>query len=230
LSRLAAAVCTSFEETAASLPAGRARMTGNPVRPALEQQPVACQARDTLLVFGGSGGAVSLNRAVVAALTSVAGRLNLPRIVHQTGAPGLAEARRAYARASADDGGLEVETYEFIDDMAAAYGRSLLAICRAGATSVAELIATATPAILVPYPHAAGDHQTQNAQALVDAGAAVLIRDDATAPDRLAETLERLLRDRKALDSMAARAAALRRPGAAQRVLDVIRAVTQTRP
>ena len=215
LARLAMAVCTSFEETRQYLPAGRARHTGNPVRPEIETVG-AGGARDTLLVFGGSAGALSLNRAVTSALATLASRRTLPPILHQAGARGLEEVRRAYAAA-----GIEADVREFIDDMAGAYARARLAVCRSGATTVAELAATATPSVLVPYPHAAADHQTANARALEEAGAAELIADDQGTADRLAAALDRLLDDSERLDSMAERAASLRRPGAAARVLEI---------
>jgi len=227
LARLARAVCTSFEESARHFPSGRSHFTGNPIRPALERGGDDAR-RDTLLVFGGSAGALSLNRAVSAALARLAdepGAAILPRIVHQSGARGLDEVRAAYERTCTAHPGLDVEVVEFIDDMAAAYGRAMLAVCRSGATSIAELIATATPSVLLPYPHAAGDHQSANARALEGAGAAVVVRDDDDAADRLVEVLGRLLRSRDQLDSISSKVAVLRRPGATERVLDVVRAV-----
>ena len=216
LSHLACAVCTSFEETAASLPSGRARHTGNPVRSEIEAvKPVP--GRNTLLIFGGSAGAVTLNRAVTAALIRIAARRALPAVLHQTGSRTFHDVKEAYARAA-----IPADVREFIDDMAGAYSRASLAVCRAGATTVAELCATGTPAILVPYPYAAGDHQTANARALMDAGAALLVRDDEQTAAHLEEILDRLLGDPETLDSMAARAASLRRPGATERVLEIV--------
>ncbi len=217
LARLAACVCTSFEQTAGALPAGRAVWTGNPVRREIEEVSGA-GGRDRLLVLGGSGGARSLNRAVVRALIVLSESRTLPPVLHQTGARWLDETRAAYQRA-----GLVVDTQAFVGDMAAAYGAARLAVCRAGATTVAELIATATPAVLVPYPHAAA-HQTANAYSLVDAGAAVIVNDDERLADRLAEVLGGLLSNPERIDSMAACLRALRRPGAAARVLEVVHA------
>ncbi len=228
MAHLSAAVCTSFSDTGRWLPRGRARLTGNPVRPALERLERNA-APDTLLVFGGSAGAVSLNRAVTEALGRLAGQMVLPRVLHQAGSRSIAEVEAAYDRLRAEHPMLQVEVVEFIDDMASAYGRARLAVCRSGATSVAELVATGTPAILLPYPHAAGDHQTANARALEEVGAAVAIRDDADAGARLTEVLGRLLRNPEAIDSMAVKASVLRRPGAAERVVDVVRAVLSRR-
>jgi UDP-N-acetylglucosamine--N-acetylmuramyl-(pentapeptide) pyrophosphoryl-undecaprenol N-acetylglucosamine transferase len=223
LAHLAAAVCTSFEESARYFSPGRARHTGNPVRPEIEGVEPSRQ-RSSLLVFGGSAGAVSLNRAVVAALASLAARTALPPILHQTGSRSLEEVKAAYRSA-----GIQADVREFIDDMAAAYRVARLAVCRAGATTVAELCATGTPAVFVPFPFAAGDHQTGNARALEDAGAALLIPDDAETSARLEEALEELLGDPEKLNSMAQRAASLRRPGSAARVLDVVMSAARAR-
>jgi UDP-N-acetylglucosamine--N-acetylmuramyl-(pentapeptide) pyrophosphoryl-undecaprenol N-acetylglucosamine transferase len=233
LAHLAVAVCTSFEETARTLPAGRARLTGNPVRPEIEalgDRLAAAPAtehlrtRTSLLVFGGSAGAVSLNRAVVAALARLSARAPLPPVLHQTGSRSLDEVRAAYREA-----GITADVREFIDDMAGAYGTARLAVCRSGATTVAELCATGTPAVFVPFPFAAGDHQTGNARALEQAGAALLIPDDAETPARLEDALGRLLGDAEKLNSMARSAAELRKPGAAARVLDVVISAARAR-
>jgi len=220
--RLADAVCTSFTETAAALGNARVTLTGNPVRGQLEgfdgSRP---SQREKLLVFGGSGGAASLNRAVVDALERVGEGVELPPIIHQTGTSSLSSVRESYASL-----GIDAEVCEFIDDMAAAYASARLAICRAGATTVAELVATTTPAVLVPFPHAAGDHQMANARALEAAGAAVVVVDDHQAADNIARALSRLLRDPDGLDSMSAGACSLRHPGASARVLEVVAGVS----
>jgi UDP-N-acetylglucosamine--N-acetylmuramyl-(pentapeptide) pyrophosphoryl-undecaprenol N-acetylglucosamine transferase len=222
-SKLAAAVCTSFEETAASVPRGRARWTGNPVRPELEAPGDPTIARDTLLIFGGSGGAAGVNKAAADAVIELAREktASLPaRIVHQTGASQKNAVDARYAGA-----GVEADVRAFIDDMAAEYRRARLVVCRSGATTVAELTATGSPAVLVPFPHATGDHQTANARALEKAGAAVVIADDRDASARLAATLTRLLNDPNSIDSMAAAAARMARPGAAARVVEVLQQV-----
>lgn len=226
-SHAAAAVCTSFADTASALPRGRARWTGNPVRAELEEAFAGrARSRDTLLIFGGSAGAQSVNRAVLAALRmlSIEGTAPIPpRIVHQAGTLGAEEVRSGYAalhRAS--------EVYEFIEDMAAAYASARLAVCRAGATTVAELTATGTPSILIPFPHAAA-HQLANALALEKEGAAIVIPDDPDTASRLAAELGRLLTSSERLDSMAAAAARLGRPGAARRVLEVMGEVVDVR-
>ncbi len=221
LAHLAAAVCTSFESSAAAFPSGRARFTGNPLRSGFNDAPTY-EGRDTLLVFGGSAGARSLNRAVTEALAAVAAELELPPIVHQAGPAAVEEVRSAYERA-----GISAEVVPFIDDMAAAYARARLAVCRAGATSVAELAATATPAVLVPFRFAAAGHQMENARELEAAGAAEVIDDDERCAERLREALARLLVAGAGLPSMSAQARVLGRPGAAQRVLGVVEEIVR---
>lgn len=224
--RVADAVCTSFADTASALPRSRGRWTGNPVRAELEDAFAARpKSRDALLVFGGSAGALSINRAVLAALRAFdAGSTLLPpRIIHQAGTQGIDEVRAGYAALA-----LPADVHAFIEDMAAAYAAARIAVCRAGATTVAELTATGTPAILIPFPHAAA-HQLANAVALEKEGAAIVIPDGADTGERLAVELSRLLADPKRLDSMAAAAARLGRPGAARRVLDVISEVVGRR-
>jgi UDP-N-acetylglucosamine--N-acetylmuramyl-(pentapeptide) pyrophosphoryl-undecaprenol N-acetylglucosamine transferase len=222
-SKLAAAVCTSFEETAETVPGGRARWTGNPVRPELEAPGESATERDTLLIFGGSGGAAGVNKAAADAVIEAARQKSalLPaRIVHQTGASQKDAVDARYAAA-----GIQADVRAFIDDMACEYRRARLVVCRSGATTVAELVATGSPAVLVPFPHATGDHQTANARALEKAGAAIVIADDASASARLTETLARLLNDPESIDSMATAAARLARPGAAKRVVEVLQQV-----
>ncbi|MFN2378145.1 MAG: glycosyltransferase, partial [Candidatus Binatia bacterium] len=225
LGYLATRVCTSFESTASSFPAGKSVCTGNPLRRGFSERP-PMEGRDLLLVFGGSAGARSLNRAMAAALAELVAdaallaRLpggRLPPVVHQVGKPFVDEVKAAYAAA-----GVEVEVTAFIDDMPKMYARARLAVCRAGATSIAELIATGTPSVLVPLATAAGDHQTENARELEAAGAARVVVDDERCARSLVEALGGLLGDQGALISMSDRAAAMGRPGATERVLDLV--------
>ncbi len=105
--------------------------------------------------------------------------------------------------------------------MAIAYGEADLVICRAGALTVAEVAATGVAAIFVPYPYAVDDHQTHNAQALKDAGAALLIQDSSLNAEELAKTLKTLLENRKQLEQMAIQARALANPGTAVQIADI---------
>jgi UDP-N-acetylglucosamine--N-acetylmuramyl-(pentapeptide) pyrophosphoryl-undecaprenol N-acetylglucosamine transferase len=166
-----------------------------------------------ILVVGGSQGAQALNRIVPDALA----RLERPvRVTHQTG-PAMrdeTEARYRYL-------GLEARVEAFLDDMADAYARADLAICRAGAMTVSELTAMGVPALLVPYPHAIDDHQTHNARYLSDAGAAVLLPQTELTPDHLAVTLRSLIETPERLAEMARRARALAKLDATRAVADI---------
>jgi UDP-N-acetylglucosamine--N-acetylmuramyl-(pentapeptide) pyrophosphoryl-undecaprenol N-acetylglucosamine transferase len=190
----------------------RATLTGNPVRSEIAAiaTPEARYAGRSgplrILVVGGSLGAKALNETVprALALLPVAAR---PIVTHQSGAQHVEALKQAYATA-----GIPADTPYFIDDMAAAYAQADLAVCRAGATTVAELAAAGVPSVLVPFPHAVDDHQTTNARFLSDAGAAVLLPQGELTPERLAALLAEL--DRKRLLGMASRARSLGRPDA----------------
>ena len=220
LGRFAQRVCTSFRETATSFPGARVVCTGNPVREevlavaaARAARPAAAE-RLVLLVVGGSGGAHRLNVAAVEAMARLAGRSRL-RIVHQTGAADAEETRRRYAEVGAD-----AEVQPFFTDMAALYDEADLVLCRAGATTIAELLVVGLPAILVPYPYAADDHQRRNAEAVQAVGAATLILDRDLTPERLADALARLLDDADRRREMGAAARALARPEAGRLVAE----------
>ena len=159
-----------------------------------------------VLVVGGSLGAKALNDVVPKALALLPAA-SRPVVTHQSGAQHVVALKEAYAAA-----GVQASTPAFIDDMAAAYAEADLAVCRAGATTVAELAVAGLPSILVPFPHAVDDHQTRNARFLADAGAAVLVPQSELTPERLAELLAGL--DRKRLLEMASRARSLGRPEA----------------
>jgi UDP-N-acetylglucosamine--N-acetylmuramyl-(pentapeptide) pyrophosphoryl-undecaprenol N-acetylglucosamine transferase len=170
-----------------------------------------------LLVVGGSLGAQALNRTVPQALALLDGPAR-PHVLHQSGRRHLADLQRGYAEA-----GVAADAVEFIDDMAAEYARADLVLCRAGAMTVAELAAAGVASLLVPFPHAVDDHQTTNARFLSDRAAALLIPQAELTPQRLADTLAGLDRDR--LLGMARCARELARPDAAAVVADVCEAV-----
>jgi UDP-N-acetylglucosamine--N-acetylmuramyl-(pentapeptide) pyrophosphoryl-undecaprenol N-acetylglucosamine transferase len=194
----------------------RGVVTGNPVRPeigALDAPEKRYGARSgalRVLVVGGSLGAKALNDVVPQALARIP-RERRPIVTHQSGVQHLEALRASYAAA-----GVEAETVAFIDDMARAYASADLVVCRAGATSVAEIAAAGVAAVFVPFPHAVDDHQTTNARLLSDAGAAILVPQTELSPERLAQLLLQL--DRHSLLEMARRARALGKPDAAQSV------------
>jgi UDP-N-acetylglucosamine--N-acetylmuramyl-(pentapeptide) pyrophosphoryl-undecaprenol N-acetylglucosamine transferase len=219
------AVCVPSREARTRL-GGIGLVTGNPVRPefaAIGPPPNAPSL--ALLVFGGSRGARSINRALVAALPQLAAMTPPPRIVHQTGP----EEHEAVARAYASHPGLTAEVLPFLDDMSQRLSAADLVVCRAGATTLAELAAAGRPAILVPFPFAADDHQRANAETVRDAGAAVMIEDRELDGARCAAEIAALASDRPRRDLMAAAARTLARPDAADRIADVADALLSGR-
>ena len=211
LARLAKRVLTGFAD---ALP--NAEWVGNPVRAAIASLPEPAQRIGTrigkprLLVLGGSLGARALNLAVPKALAQIT-LAERPEVLHQCGSRGLDEARAAYAQAA-----VEAEVVPFIDDMAGSYSWADLAVCRAGALTLAELTAAGLGSVLVPYPHAVDDHQTRNAEALVAIGAAELIQERDLDAQQLAQRLSVLLHDRARVTAMAVAARTLAKPDAAQ--------------
>ncbi len=213
LKPLAAKVMTGFEGVFGD--DAKVVHTGNPVRRDIAALPERRTSRDGalhLLVLGGSQGAQALNETVPAALALLDPALR-PEVLHQAGPKHLAAAETAYAAA-----GIEARVVPFIDDMAEAYRWADLAVCRAGALTLAELAVAGVPSVLVPFPFAVDDHQTVNARHLVARDAAVLFPQDQLTPERLARLLSELLADRTQLQTMAANARSLGRPDAADRV------------
>ena len=215
LARVAREVCLGFAEAAPYLPYARTVHTGNPLRASVLRATPGPRAPGVgLLVFGGSAGAHRLNEAVLAAMPALRASAQL-RITHQTGAADLERVRAGYAAL-----GVTARVDPFIDDMGAAYGAADLVVSRAGAMSCAELTARGLPAILVPYPFAADDHQRLNAEVLAHAGAAEVVLDRGLTGDRLAATLRALLDDPARRTAMANASRSLGRPDAAARVAD----------
>ncbi len=199
--------------------------TGNPVREeiAVIAPPASRYAgrngRLNLLVVGGSLGAQVLNNTVPQALALLP-EDERPRVAHQSGARQLDALRRAYAAA-----GVSGELVPFIEDMARRYAEADLVICRAGALTVAELAAAGVASVLVPFPHAVDDHQTANARFLAEAGAAILLPQRDLSPERLAQVLRELTRER--LRAMAEKARNLAKPEATRDVAELCMAVAR---
>lgn len=190
----------------------KSKWCGNPVRAQIaeiaapEQRFAARSGPLSLLVVGGSLGAQALNEMVPQALALLPADQR-PAVTHQAGARHMEQLRRNYAQA-----GVQGDLLAFIEDMAARYAQADLVICRAGALTVAELAAAGVGSVLVPFPYAVDDHQTQNAKFLADAQAAVLIQQRDLSPRKLADLLAGFTRE-KLLD-MARRARALAKPDA----------------
>jgi UDP-N-acetylglucosamine--N-acetylmuramyl-(pentapeptide) pyrophosphoryl-undecaprenol N-acetylglucosamine transferase len=208
----------SFPETTRYFPAGRTELTGLPVREEFFRIPAKPRgAVLNLLVTGGSQGSRTLNRA---------GRESWPlfrnagfavRIVHQSGPAESEEMREAFAQS-----GLDGEVVPFIRDMPAAFAAADLVVCRSGAGAVSELAAAGKPAVLVPFPFAADDHQTHNAEALERGGAAKLVRDQEMTGERLVAVVQELAAASGRLEAMAEAARQFARPGAARRAADIL--------
>jgi UDP-N-acetylglucosamine--N-acetylmuramyl-(pentapeptide) pyrophosphoryl-undecaprenol N-acetylglucosamine transferase len=207
----------------------RVAVTGNPVRDdflTVDRDAIREEARrhfglapdvTTLFVFGGSQGARSVNQAIVrtAGLWPAAHEL---QILHAAGRALHGEAAAGWERARSGYPTPRVRCLDFIDDMALAYAAADIVVCRAGATSMAELTVLGLPAVLVPYPHATADHQTHNARALEQAGGAVVIADDDLSGRALVEAVTPWLADEDARRTAAASARAFGRPDAAANV------------
>ena len=217
LSKLADRIYVSFEDTGGGLPEEKVRCTGNPVRREILEagrQSKASGAPFTVLILGGSQGAHRVNMAVVEALEILKETEGL-FFIHQTG-----EADREIVRAAYEASGVSAEVEAFYLDMASVYQRTDLAVCRAGAATVAELSALAIPAFFIPYPFAADDHQRLNAQNLCDAGAAEMVLETELTGEMLAEKIIRLAEDPELLRQMARNAESFGRPDAAERIVE----------
>ena len=222
LARFAGRICVPSEAARERL-GGRGTVTGNPVREAVTSiGPSPDGPVPTLLVFGGSRGARSINRAVASALPGLAALSTPPRIVHQTGESDLDEVTAAYSAAYPTD---RFEVCAFLDDMPERLSGADLVLCRAGATTLSELAAAGRAAILVPYPHAADDHQRHNAETVASAGGAVVLRDDALSAATVVATLQPLLEDPARRASMATAQGGLARPDAGRRIVDLLTAM-----
>jgi len=201
---------------------GKAIVTGNPVRPEffVTASPAASGSREAgaggrVLILGGSQGAHVINVAAGEAAPALARRPGGIGLVHQTGERDLARVQAAYAAA-----GLDVRTAPFIDGVAAEMQAADLVVCRAGATTLAELAASGRPAILVPFAAATDDHQRRNAAVLADAGAALVIDERELSGDRLASAISTLLDDPARRQRMGAAMRTFARPDAAARIVD----------
>jgi UDP-N-acetylglucosamine--N-acetylmuramyl-(pentapeptide) pyrophosphoryl-undecaprenol N-acetylglucosamine transferase len=218
LGRVVRNVFLSFDESRRFFKEKKIVMSGNPVRRDLVQKLLGASAaaddRVHVLVVGGSQGAVAVNELASKALSVLAKDVPLS-IVHQTGEKDLEPTSTRYK-----DAGVDADTRAFIKDMAAAYGRANIIIGRAGATTVAELAIAGKPAIFIPYPFAADNHQELNAREMADKGAALMFKQSELTPEKLADALRPLLVDPERRTEMGAAMKSLAKPGAAASVID----------
>ena len=216
-------IYAAFPDTGGKRFQRKMKVTGNPVRKELggskaeaEKKPSGDGIRIerlTLLIFGGSQGARRINEAMAQALDFLP--LEQMSFLHQTGIDELSSVQSAYG---ARDARAAVEA--FFVDMASRYQAADLVICRAGATTVAEVTAMGKPAIFIPYPFAADDHQRMNAQSLVDQGAAEMILEEDLTGELLAERILYFESHPEVLNAMADRARAFGKPDAARRIVE----------
>lgn len=218
LARFPARVLLSFGEAAGYFPAGRVELTGLPVRAEFFAIPDKAPGGEfVVLITGGSRGARTLNRAAAEAWRELAGSGARVRIVHQTGAAAFQEIAAGFAAA-----GLPGRVAAFLDDMPGAFAEADLVVCRSGAGAVAELAAAGKPAILVPFPYAADDHQRHNAEAMARAGAARMVSDAELSGARLAREILELAAHPEQMAAMREAARRMARPGAAERAAELL--------
>jgi len=188
----------------------------------------------TLLVFGGSQGAHAINQAMIASLPGLRAKIPALHIIHQTGQRDYETVLAAYRRPGMTGeapvspsviprGALSSEVHQFIDDMPATFARADLLVCRSGASTVGEITAAGKPAIFVPFPHAADDHQNVNARALERAGAAVVVEESNLEAAYLVDTIAAMLNDPVRLHSMSAAAKSLAHPKAVEEIAAMVR-------
>jgi len=224
LSRFADRIYVSFKNTKANFNPEKVVYTGNPLRKEFMQKAkenkdnnTATSAKDytfTVLILGGSQGAHSINKAVINALEHFRGKHNF-YFIHQTGKQDEAKVKKAYK-----DQGILYMVKSFFDDMPKQYQRANLIICRAGATTVAELAAVGKGVIFIPFPFAADNHQVLNARTFTEAGAAEMILQKDLTGSVLAQRIEYYASNKKALEVMATRAKSLGKPDAAKVIVE----------
>lgn len=224
LGKIADRICLGFQAARSFFPERKCVLTGNPIRLGLlginREDALSAlrleQERITVLVTGGSGGAAKINRAVADALPKLMDMKHKLQFIHQTGERDYEETAAAYEKS-----GFISLVMPYIYDMAQAYACADLVICRSGALTIAEVTALGKPAVLIPYPFAADNHQEVNARELEDAGAAMVVLDRDATGQRLAGGIRELLLNVESLLTMEEHSKALGKPQAAAQVLEI---------
>ncbi len=226
LSKWVRKIFISYEASADFFPADKTLFTGNPVRSNLTQLPLKKEAvqglglsrdRFTVFVFGGSQGARRINLCMLEALPYLSPEKERLQVIHQTGESDYAWVSAAYEKQE-----ISVNVSPFIHDMPGAYAAADLIICRAGATTLAEITTVGKPALLIPYPYAADNHQQKNAKVLADEDAAQIMSDDELSGEKLAQVILDLMANRERLIRMSNKSKALGLPDAASRIVEHI--------
>lgn len=219
-------VFISFAETGKYLKGGKLFLSGNPIRNELLQptQSPKIDKKFVILVMGGSQGAKALNEAVLSMIKELKALGNVPFIIHQTGKADLQRVTDEY-----DILGVDGEVSAFIEDMSLAYSKTDLVICRAGATTVAELAALGKPSILIPYPYASQRHQEINAMTLVDVGGADIILEKYLDGKALTAKVMKYMKNRDELSKMSVCASKAGRLGAREVITEeMLRIINET--
>jgi len=233
LSSRASLICLSYSETSSEFSSRVATcLPGNPIRTEICDfcnRPVEShtETQPTLLVLGGSQGACAVNEAVVSAVVKNRDLLTDWNITHQTGSQQFEQIRRNYVQAD-----LHAEVQPFFSNLPEWYGRATIVISRAGATTLAELACSGTPAVLIPYPNSVRDHQLHNARAYEDAGAARIVEqctNSAVTAEDLSKLLAELIVNQKARRQMQQAMRTLAIPNAAANVVNQLETVAAHR-
>jgi UDP-N-acetylglucosamine--N-acetylmuramyl-(pentapeptide) pyrophosphoryl-undecaprenol N-acetylglucosamine transferase len=230
LGKFAGAVAVTYQESISIFPRGKTFLTGNPIREkilkgskdaaynifALEKN------RFTVFVFGGSLGARSINNAVIGAFSSMLDLKDKIQFLHQTGEQDCEFVKETYRR-----WGFRGTVVPFIFQMAEAYAVADIVISRAGATTLAEITAIGKPAVLIPYPYAAGSHQEINANKLSEIKAAKMILDHQLKGEVLAQSIRELFTDEDLRTEMERNSRSVGRPDAAQKIVDIAKSLAR---
>jgi UDP-N-acetylglucosamine--N-acetylmuramyl-(pentapeptide) pyrophosphoryl-undecaprenol N-acetylglucosamine transferase len=223
LGRWAKEIYVPFVEAVKYFPAERTKITGNPIRKEVFTAPDSHEKlgldknKITITIIGGSQGARSINSAVIDALKNLSQFISEIQIIHSTGESDFSRVQEAYKNSP-----IKAIVQPYFYNIEEVYAGSNLVVCRSGAMTLAEISACGLPAILIPYPYAAEDHQTFNAKAMEDSGAAIMIKDDQLTGELLAETIISLIKDKKKFTSMAEKSKSLGKPNAAQEIAESI--------
>jgi len=224
LARFVDRVFITLEESARFFPKENTLLTGNPLRrqilnlvaaDRLDPSPAATKPSFRLFVFGGSQGAHAINTAMIAALPHLADLSDRLEICHQTGENDCPEVRAAYGKS-----GIPSAVQPFISDMAAEYHKADLIVCRAGATTIAEVTACGKACLFIPFPHAADDHQRRNAEALLKKQACFMLLEHELSGERLAAMIRELMNDPETVQQTGEAAFGLARLDAAKIIVD----------
>lgn len=217
LAKFVDTVCLSLPDTNKQFNPKKCVLTGNPIRQDIADTVKEKKDYTELLIMGGSLGAVAVNSVAVQLLSAL--RDNDIHIIHQCGEKDYARVAEAYKSHGYSKEEIDSMLFPFIDNMAEIYAKADFALCRAGATSIAELTATKTPALFIPYPYAAGDHQTANAQAVVNRHGAIMIKESEIKQYPVDKILLSILQNKAELAEMAENIGKLAHKDAAGKVV-----------